>query len=219
MRNHKNKLNIALSRGRVFDEEIELLRKAGFELRFGERELSAKVEDKTFWFIKPQDVPVWVESGVADLGMVGLDIIREKRYDVLELLDLGIGKCRFSLASPKEKSDIEELKNGKVVIATKFPNLTKKFAEKIFPDFSVIELKGSVEIAPHVGLSDIIADLVSTGKTLKENDLVEIKKLAEFSTYLICNRTSFVLKYKEIEEFLLKIASASGKKISFLEGN
>lgn len=214
----KETINVALSRGRIFDEEIELLKKAGFELKFGERELSAKSGNITFWFIKPQDVPVWVESGVADLGMVGLDIIREKKYDILELIDLGIGKCRFSFAGPKEKADeIEKMKSKKrVVIATKFPNLTKKFAEEIFPEFSIVELRGSVEIAPHVGLSDIIADLVSTGKTLKENGLIEIKKLADFSTYLICNRNSFILKYKEIEKFLIKIAEAAGKKINFL---
>jgi ATP phosphoribosyltransferase len=205
-------LTIAISRGKAFEEELDLLKKSGYEINFRERELSISVDNLVLWFLKPKDVPVWVEGGVVDLGMVGLDILREKKYDILELLDLKIGKCRFSFARPKNKP----VPTSKVVIATKFPNLSKKYAEKYFSEFEIVELHGSVEIAPKVGLSHIIADLVSTGRTLLENDLEEMVVLEEFSTYLISNRASFVMKYEEIEKLVLKLLQALGEKDNFL---
>jgi ATP phosphoribosyltransferase len=205
-------LSLAVSKGKAFDEELELLQKAGYKINFRERELSISVDNLVLWFLKPKDVPVWVEGGVVDLGMVGLDILREGKYDVLELLDLKIGKCRFSFARPKNKP----VPISKVVIATKFPNLSKKYAEKYFSEFEIIELHGSVEIAPKVGLSHIIADLVSTGRTLLENDLEEMVVLEEFSTYLISNRASFVMKYEEIERLILKLLQALGEEDNFI---
>jgi len=205
-------LSLAVSKGKAFDEELELLQKAGYKISFKERELSISADNLVLWFLKPKDVPVWVEGGVVDLGMVGLDILREGKYDVLELLDLKIGKCRFSFARPKNKS----VPISKVVIATKFPNLSKKYAEKYFSEFEIIELHGSVEIAPKVGLSHIIADLVSTGRTLLENDLEEMVVLEEFSTYLISNRASFVMKYEEIEKLILKLLQALGEEDNFI---
>jgi ATP phosphoribosyltransferase len=205
-------LSLAVSKGKAFDEELELLQKAGYKISFKERELSISADNLVLWFLKPKDVPVWVEGGVVDLGMVGLDILREGKYDVLELLDLKIGKCRFSFAHPKNKP----VPISKVVIATKFPNLSKKYAEKYFSEFEIIELHGSVEIAPKVGLSHIIADLVSTGRTLLENDLEEMVVLEEFSTYLISNRASFVMKYEEIEKLILKLLQALGEEDNFI---
>jgi ATP phosphoribosyltransferase len=205
-------LSLAVSKGKAFDEELELLQKAGYKISFKERELSISADNLALWFLKPKDVPVWVEGGVVDLGMVGLDILREGKYDVLELLDLKIGKCRFSFARPKNKP----VPTSRVVIATKFPNLSKKYAEKYFSEFEIIELHGSVEIAPKVGLSHIIADLVSTGRTLLENDLEEMVVLEEFSTYLISNRASFVMKYEEIEKLILKLLQALGEEDNFI---
>lgn len=208
----KSELKIAIAKGKSFEEELALLEKCGYKIEFRERELSSKLNDIVVWFVKPKDVPVWVESGVADLGIVGEDIIREKEYDVLELIDLKIGRCRFSFAAPENS----EIPKSKVIIATKFPNLTRKHAERFFPEYEIVELQGSVEIAPLVGLSHIIADLVSTGRTLKENKLVEIKVLEEFSTYLIANRESFNTKYRQIKEFLQKISKAIGEELTFL---
>jgi ATP phosphoribosyltransferase len=205
-------LSLAVSKGKAFDEELELLQKAGYKISFKERELSISADNLVLWFLKPKDVPVWVEGGVVDLGMVGLDILREGKYDVLELLDLKIGNCRFSFARPKNKP----VPTSRVVIATKFPNLSKKYAEKYFSEFEIVELHGSVEIAPKVGLSHIIADLVSTGRTLLENDLEEMVVLEEFSTYLISNRASFVMKYEEIEKLILKLLQALGEEDNFI---
>jgi ATP phosphoribosyltransferase len=205
-------LSLAVSKGKAFDEELELLQKAGYKISFKKRELSISADNLVLWFLKPKDVPVWVEGGVVDLGMVGLDILREGKYDVLELLDLKIGNCRFSFARPKNKP----VPTSRVVIATKFPNLSKKYAEKYFSEFEIVELHGSVEIAPKVGLSHIIADLVSTGRTLLENDLEEMVVLEEFSTYLISNRASFVMKYEEIEKLILKLLQALGEEDNFI---
>ncbi len=213
-------LKIALSRGRVFEEEIELLKKIGYELKPEGRELHLRCNDILFWFLKPKDVPVWVESGVVDLGMVGLDVIREKEFDVLEVLDLKIGKCRFSFACKKEDADIFRLSSlplkKHITIATKFPELARKFAREYFSNFDIIHLHGSVEVAPHVGLADMIADIISTGRTLRENGLVEIKKLMDISTYLICNRNSFNIKYNDVKKFVLKISGAIGERITFI---
>lgn len=214
IKNSSNKLSFALSKGRIQDEELDLFRSIGLCVNFSQRELKCEVEDFIFWLIKPQDVPTWVESGVVDFGVVGLDVIRETKRDVLELIDLQIGKCRFSLACDERKVG-KILYDDKVYIATKFPNLTKEYCSKIFRDFEIIHLHGSVEVAPQVGLADYITDLVSTGRTLKENNLVEIRVLFESSAYLIANRTSFIVRYDLIENFL-KILHKSLKKYSFL---
>lgn len=215
--NKENKLKIALSKGKILEEELKLLSKCGIDVKFSQRELKSEYGNFSIWLLKPQDVPIWVESGVVDLGIVGLDIIKENAFDVLELMDLGIGKCRLSLACKKEQKDkIEKLKEQKVVIATKFPNLTSKFVKDIFPEFEIIRLHGSVELAPIAGLSYIISDLVSTGKTLTENGLVEFKVLARFSAYLICNRNSFIINYSGIENLILTFSKATGISINFL---
>ncbi len=215
--NEESKLKIALSKGKILEEELQLLLKCKINVKFSERELKSDYGNLSFWLLKPQDVPIWVESGVVDLGIVGLDILRENAYDVLELMDLGIGKCRLSLACKKELKDkIEKLKEQKVIIATKFPNLTSRFVKDIFPEFEIIHLHGSVELAPIAGLSFIISDLVSTGKTLKENGLVEFKVLEKFSAYLICNRNSFITKYTSIENLILTFSKAIGISINFL---
>lgn len=208
------KLRFALSKGRILNEELELLRKVGVNVRLHERELSLETDDFVFWLIKPQDVITWVESGVVDLGIVGLDLIREAKRDVLELMDLRIGRCRFSLAC-KEEEVGRIPTNRKVYIATKLPNLTREYASAIFGDFEIIHLHGSVEVAPDVGLAHYITDLVSTGRTLKENGLVEVKILCEISAYLISNRTSFIIKYNAIESFLKILHETVNKDISF----
>lgn len=213
--NNSIKLKVALSKGRIQDEELELFEKIGIRVNFPQRELKCDTENFIFWLIKPQDVPTWVESGVVDFGVVGLDIIRETKKDVLELMDLQIGKCRFSLASNENKLK-GKTEHGKVFIATKFPNLTKEYCAQVFRDFEIIHLHGSVEVAPQVGLADYITDLVSTGRTLKENNLVEVKVFFDSSAYLIANRTSFIVKYDIMVEKFLKILHKSLGKDTFL---
>lgn len=208
-----NKLSFALSKGRIKDEEIEFFKNIGLQVNFPQRELKCETEDFIFWLIKPQDVPTWVESGVVDFGVVGLDVIRETKKDVLELMDLQIGKCRFSLACDEKK--IGKILYDKVYVATKFPNLTREYCSKIFRDFEIIHLHGSVEVAPQVGLADYITDLVSTGRTLRENNLVELRVLFESSAYLIANRNSFIVRYDLVENFL-KILHKSMRRDTFL---
>lgn len=192
-------LNFAMPKGRLFEGVKNLLKRAGFEVEMdaGDRILTSLSGWINFTLLKVHDIPVWVERGVADLGIVGSDILRETKPDVFELLDLKIGRCRLSLASlPDTKLE------GKIKIATKFPNLTSELLGK---EFELIKLEGSVETAPLTGLADAIVDLVSTGETLRKNGLVEVKVLAKFSAYLIANRVSYKLKYNEIKGVLDRI--------------
>ena len=147
-----------------------------------------------FW-VKPSDVAIYVERGAADLGIAGKDILLEYRPEVYELLDLGLGKCRMAVAGPKTFRE----KPGRALrIATKFPHIAAKYYAGKGRDIDFIKLNGSIEIAPILGLSDVIVDIVETGKTLKENDLEVMEEIVPISARLIANQAAYQFQYDAI---------------------
>ncbi|MDQ7037716.1 MAG: ATP phosphoribosyltransferase [Aquificota bacterium] len=192
-------IRIALPRGRLLKETVDLLLSRGIlEGRVEEgRKLNIRVGDVEVYLVKPFDVPVYVERGVADLGICGLDVLMETEPLVYRILDLGIGECRISVAGKPEAVGIYE-RSVYLRVATKYPNITKEFFGSRGVKVDVLTLKGSVELAPLIGLSDLIVDLVQTGRTLKENGLVEIEEIARSTAWLICNRASFRNRRDEV---------------------
>lgn len=194
-------LNIALPKGRLGEKVYDMLERAGYpceaikangrKLIFENTELGVRY----FW-VKPSDVSIYVERGAADIGIAGKDILLEYTPNVYELLDLNIGKCRMAVAAKKGFRD-DGRKTLKV--ATKFVNITQKHYSDISRDIDIIKLNGSIEIAPILGLSDVIVDIVETGSTLKENDLEVIDTIVPISARLIANKAAFKFKTKEIE--------------------
>lgn len=185
-------LRIALPKGRLFDETLDLFLKKGIiKERFEEgRKLSIRLDNFEFLLVKPFDVPVYVENGVADLGVVGRDVLLERRPDLYVLLDLGVGFCRIVVAG-KEESMEKYRKSSYIKVATKYARITQDFFSEKGVRCKVIPLSGSVELAPLIGLSDFIVDLVQTGRTLKENNLVVIEEIASSTAMLVCNRASY----------------------------
>lgn len=193
-------LNIALPKGRLGETVYDLFERAGFDcpsIREKSRKLIFENERsgvRYFW-VKPSDVPIYVERGAADLGVAGKDIILEYAPDVYELLDLGLGKCRMAVAAKKDFHD----ENTKTLrVATKFPNIAASYYERIGRDIDVIKLNGSIELAPILGLSDVIVDIVETGTTLRENDLEVKAEILPISARLIANKASFRFADREI---------------------
>lgn len=193
-------LNIALPKGRLGETVYDLFERAGFDCP-SIREKSRKLifeNEKTgvrFFWVKPSDVQIYVERGAADLGVAGKDIILEYAPDVYELLDLGLGKCRMAVAAKKDFHD----DNTKTLrVATKFPNVASTYYEGIGRDIDVIKLNGSIELAPILGLSDVIVDIVETGTTLRENDLEVKAEIFPISARLIANKSSFRFLSDEI---------------------
>ena len=200
-------INIALPKGRLANNISEMLSKAGYlfdgfnsdnrRLIFvdGRQELRAMT-------VKPSDVGVYVERGVADAGIAGSDILNERKPDVLELLDLRTGICRMSVAAPAGFSDdgVNVLR-----VATEFPNTAREYYASIGRETDIITLKGSLELAPLTGLSDVIVDIVQTGKTLRENGLKVIAEISEISAWLIVNKSSYIFKHKEISALIKEL--------------
>jgi len=208
----ENKVNIAIAKGRVFAETLELWQKANLSMpREDEksRKLVLTSSDQRFSFIlaKPSDVPTYVEYGVADIGVVGKDILLEVERDLYELLDLQIGKCRLSLAGLPENKG-KELKR----IATKYPAIANRYFRSQGRQVEVITLNGSVELAPILGLAEGILDIVSTGQTLKENGLSEYEVISEITTRLIANRVKYRTKYRFISEIVERLAKVLGER-------
>ncbi|RJX26075.1 MAG: ATP phosphoribosyltransferase [Acholeplasma sp.] len=195
----KNKLTIALPKGRLGDQTIEVLKRIG--LGDGIDDTSRKLiftdqnQEFAYMLVKPSDVITYVERGVADLGIIGKDSLMEDQADVYELIDLGFGKCRFAVAG---KTSIAIQKDEVLKIATKYPNVTKAYFEKKNQPIDIIKLNGSVELAPLVGLSDVIVDIVETGSTLKANGLEILEVMHDISARLIANRVSYRFKYEKI---------------------
>ena len=200
------KLTIAIAKGRILKDFIPLLKKAGFstnQLEDPGRQLIIEEGDYRFMIIRASDVPTYVEYGAAHLGIVGKDTLLEGDYELFELLDLGIGICRISVATAGGR---ELPPSGVIKIATKYPNITKSYFAEKGRQVEIIKLYGSMEIAPLVGLADGIVDLVSTGRTLQENGLAEVEVIEEYiSSYLVANRKYFYLMNKEISSFVKKI--------------
>lgn len=194
-----DELTIAMPKGRIFEEAYELLVKAGYDLPKDlddSRKLIVEAPNERFRFIlaKPMDVPVYVEHGVADIGIAGKDVMLELDRSVHELLDLGISRCYIATAGLPNT----EMNEVTPRIATKYPKIASRFYRSKGEQVEIIELNGSIELAPMIGLADRIVDIVSTGKTLKENGLVEYEEIVEITSRLIANPVSYRLKQERI---------------------
>lgn len=185
-----------------------MFKSAGYEcpsIEETNRKLIFENEEKCvrYFWVKPSDVAIYVERGAADIGVAGKDIILEYRPDVYELLDLKIGKCKMAVAARKNFTDTKE---DTLRVATKFPYIAQCFYDKKCRDIDIINLNGSIELAPILGLSDVIVDIVETGSTLKENDLEVIEDVVPISARLIVNKAGYKFKNEEINTIVNKMA-------------
>ena len=197
-------INIALPKGRLGEKVYSMFEKAGFEcpsIHENNRKLIFENEEKgvRYFWVKPSDVSIYVERGAADIGVAGKDILLEYSPEIYELLDLNIGKCRMAVAAKKDFYDDGE---RTLKVATKFVNIAKNFYASRCRDIDIIKLNGSIEIAPILGLSDVIVDIVETGTTLRENDLEVVETVVPISARLISNKSSFKFKTAEIEKIV-----------------
>ncbi|KZS46332.1 ATP phosphoribosyltransferase [Paenibacillus glucanolyticus] len=192
-------LKVAMPKGRIYKKASALFRSAGLPIPLDvdeTRKLVISLPEAGMEFIlaKPVDVPTYVEYGVADIGIVGKDVLMEENKDVYELLDLGIARCRMSVIGlPDWKPGITQR------VATKYPNVASQYFREQGQQVEVVKLNGSIELAPLIGLADRIVDMVETGQTLKENGLVEMTSIFEITSRLIANRVSYRMKNDEIQ--------------------
>ncbi len=201
-------MNIALPKGRLGEKIYDIFEKAGYgcpEIKEGGRKLvfeNAENGVRYFW-VKPSDVSIYVERGAADIGVCGKDILAEYAPDVYELLDLKAGVCRMAVAAKKNFYD-----DGRntLKVATKFVNVAKRYYGEKCRDIDIIHLNGSIELAPILGLSDVIVDIVETGTTLKENNLEVVDTVFPISARLIANKASFKFKTEEIQNLVRGVA-------------
>lgn len=201
-------LTIAIPRGRLHNEVLELFAKAGIRLNDNRDSRCLTTDDQSgrcrFIFVKPADVPAYVEHGIADCGVVGRDVLLEAEPDLLQPLSLAIGNCQIAVAAP---ADTPQNSHTMLKVATKYPRLAARYFGERGQPVEIIELSGSVELAPVLGLADCIVDLVETGRTLRENGLNIVEVIAPSSAQLVVNRASYQLKTK-----------ATGNLISALKG-
>ena len=200
-------LTIALPKGRLAELTLELLEKAGIQCKSTElksRKLIIEDDENLvrFFMAKPSDVPVYVEYGVADLGVVGKDTLMEESRDLYEVLNLGFGACRMAVAGPVELiGKLDDIPDKRV--ATKYPKVARDYFELVKKEsIEIIKLNGSVELAPLVGLSEIIVDIVESGRTLKENNLVVLEEICDVSARLVVNKVSMKMKNDRIRELI-----------------
>lgn len=214
-KNHK--LTIALSKGRLQSDALALFARAGIiaaESELNSRKLLVNSTDGrfSFVFVKPSDVPTYVEYGVADAGVCGRDVLLESHADVHEPLDLKIGRCRIAVAGKREVLGQDYNLLATVRVATKYPRIATEYFHARGVPIEVITLSGSVELAPLLGLSDRIVDLVETGRTLEENGLEIIDLITESTARLIVNRASFHLKRVEVGALIDELIEVLGDK-------
>ena len=200
-------LNIALPKGRLGEKVYAMFEAAGLEcpsIRENNRKLIFENEEKQvrYFWVKPSDVAIYVERGAADIGVAGKDILLEYNPDVYELLDMGLGKCRMAVAAPADFHDDE---NRTLKVATKFTNIAANYYAGLGRQIDIIKLNGSIELAPILGLSDVIVDIVETGTTLKENNLEVVQTVLPISARLIANKASFQFKGGQIESLVSKV--------------
>ena len=198
---------IALPKGALFKSSCDFLAELGIFFELGDRKLILPTNLKTVevLIVRTHDVALYVEQGGADLGIVGSDVLQEKEPRVITLKNLNFGFCKLVLAASKNKQKTLEkfdLIPDYSKVATKFPHLTKKFFDQLGITVEIIELYGSIELAPLTNLSDLIVDLVGTGRTLKENGLFEIEKISEHSAHLIAHQGSWQLNHAWFQELL-----------------
>ncbi|MCZ6790265.1 MAG: ATP phosphoribosyltransferase [Candidatus Dadabacteria bacterium] len=206
-------ITIAIARGRLLDEAGALLIKAGYavnnilkdsrKLIFEYPKLNLK-----FLIIRPTDIPSYVEYGAADCGIVGKDTLIEEKHDLYEPLDLRIGKCKLVVAAPK---GFDFSSNKSLRVATKYPKTSYEHFTKLGVGAEIIKLYGSVELAPLVGLSDVIVDLSASGETLRKNNLVEFETITDITARLVVNRVSMKVKSKEIKELIKRLKKVRKK--------
>ena len=194
-------LNVALPKGRLGEKVLAMFEKAGYEcpaIHDPGRKLIFENPEKgvRYFWVKPSDVAIYVERGAADIGVAGKDILLEYQPEVYELLDLGLGKCRMAVAGP---SDFYDDGQRTLRVATKFVNIASDYYASLGREIDIIKLNGSIEIAPILGLSNVIVDIVETGSTLKENDLVVHETIVPISARLIANKSAFQFKRAAIE--------------------
>ena len=204
-------LNVALPKGRLGDKVYDLLAGVGYGCPENYNDTRKLVVENPaagirYFLVKPSDVAIYVEHGAADIGIVGKDILTESGADVYELLDTGLGKCRMCVAGPKDFVDDP----GRTLrVATKFVNIAKSYYAAQGRDIDIIKLNGSIELAPILGLSDVIVDIVETGTTLRENDLAVLTEFMPISARFIANRASYQFKHREIETLLKKLTEVT----------
>ena len=200
-------LNIALPKGRLGEKVYAMFEAAGFEcpsIKENNRKLIFENEAagvRYFW-VKPSDVAIYVERGAADIGVCGKDILLEYEPDVYELYDLDIGKCRMAVAA---MADFRDDLRRPLRVATKFSNIAVGYYRSLGRDIDIIHLNGSIEIAPILGLSDVIVDIVETGTTLRENNLVVVETIVPISARLIANKANFKFKTEQIEKLMREL--------------
>ncbi len=207
------KLSIAIPKGYLFSSSVEVIKKAGYDvsgLLKDDRKLFTYTKDGRMRFViaRPMDVPVYVEHGACDIGLAGKDVLAEEERNIFELLDLKTGECRLMLATLKDC--VEKVKNyydhfGSVRVATKYPNIARKYFDKKGMQVEIIKLHGSVELAPILGIAEEILDITATGETLKENNLVEMESIMVSTTRLIANIVSYRTKHELVDDFVNKI--------------
>lgn len=199
-----DKVKIALAKGRIAEESIEMLESIGVVFDdYSPESRKLIFEDTTgrirMIFVKSGDVPIYVEKGAADIGIVGKDVIMEEEANIYEVLDLGFGKCRMCVCGYQ---DYEVVPNKKLVVASKYAVTAKNYFNKMGIHSEIIKLNGSVELAPIIGLADVIVDIVETGKTLKENNLDVLKEICNISARLVVNKVSLKTKSDVIGQII-----------------
>ena len=204
----KSMLNIALPKGRLGERVYAMFEKAGFacpSIRENNRKLIFENEEcgvRYFW-VKPSDVAIYVERGAADIGVAGKDILLEYEPDVYELLDLHTGICRMAVAA---KNGFHDDTRRRLRVATKFARIAEQYYASLGREIDIIHLNGSIEIAPILGLSDVIVDIVETGTTLRENDLEVVETIVDISARLIANKANFKFKNEPIERLIASLS-------------
>ncbi len=202
-------LTIALAKGRLLEPSIGLLESLGYDLRDARDSRKLVLDDAKrdvrFLLAKPMDVPIYVEYGAADVGMAGQDVVRESETNVYEPLVLGYGLCRLVVAGKPEYRDAEWKMLAGLRVATKYPRVARKYFAARGLSAEIIEVYGSVELAPGVGLADLIVDVMDSGRTLSENGLVVLDEVFKSQAALIVNRASHTLRVKEIRDLVDKI--------------
>ena len=205
-------LNVALPKGRLGEKVYDMFERAGFEcpsIRDPGRKLIFENEEKQvrYFWVKPSDVAIYLERGAADIGVAGRDILLEYGPDVYELLDLNMGKCRMAVAAPNGFHDDSE---RTLRVATKFTSIAARYYADIGREIDIIKLNGSIELAPILGLSDVIVDIVETGTTLKENDLKVLTEFLPISARFIANKASYTFKKQALTTLLEKLQEVIG---------
>lgn len=201
-------INVALPKGRLGEKVYAMFEAAGYEcpaIKEASRKLIFENPERgiCFFWVKPSDVSIYVERGAADIGVCGKDILLEYSPDLYELLDLNMGKCRMAVAARRGFHDDNE---RALRVATKFSAIAERYYRSICRDIDIIKLNGSIELAPILGLSDVIVDIVETGTTLRENDLEVMETIVPISARLISNKASFKFKTDEIEKIVAELA-------------